>query len=313
MTTEKIFDMLYASNEPISGEVIASTLGITRIAVNKHIQKLRADGVNIESGRKGYMYIKGDSLTECTLASKLASKGINMRVFVREVDSTNTSVKQILSEDSEIGDFVYVAPRQTKGRGRLAREFVSTEGGIYMTLCYRPKAMEVTSSLNIVLLTGLCVAKVLSRYVDNITIKWPNDVFVGDKKICGILLESVLAECMVDRLILGIGVNINNAIPPELSDIATNLCTYVGEQSREDIIVDIVDTLCQSLDIYQKEGFEPFREQYEGLSRTIGREVTVTSLDGKVCGKAVGLSPEGYLLLEKEGKIQKIIVGDVGV
>lgn len=313
MTIDKIFDMLFASGESVRGEEIAEKLGITRTAVNKHIKKLQADGINIETSRKGYRYLPSDTLTEITLAKKLQEKGVDIDVIVKEVESTNVSAKQLVTETNGIGDFVFIAPKQGKGKGRISREFVSNEGGIYMTLCYKPTNLAVTDSLKIVLLTGLCVARILNKYVDNVSIKWPNDVFVNDKKICGILLESIISEYTVDKLILGIGINVSNDIPANLEHIATSLARQGVSAYREDIIIELITMLYEELARYSKEGFAPFLDEYLAMSRTIGRDVVLNGMNGKTTGRAVGLSDEGYLLLEHDGVVEKVIVGDIEV
>lgn len=312
-TIDKILEILLESSDDyISGEFIGDRLGISRIAVNKQIKKLIANGCQIEITRKGYKFIESDSLTPQTLAKKLQSKGIDIPVFVDEVVSTNTEVKQIYPKLNK--DFLFVAPKQTSGKGRLDRVFVSGLGGVYMTLCYKPKKMFVTDSLKIVLMTGLAVAKVLKKYVDNVAIKWPNDVFVNGKKICGILLESVVTENVTEAIFLGIGVNITNEIPDELKAKVTSLkLENVPTLPREVYISEILQLLYQMFDEYQTFGFAHFLKEYSDLSMSINHNVVVNVNGDKKYGFGVGLSEEGYLLLENNGKIEKIILGDIEV
>ena len=314
MTTDKIFDILSASESHVRGELIAEALGITRTAVNKHIRKLQNQGINIDATRRGYKYISTDTLTSITLSSRIASLKLPITVIVEEVESTNNSVKALLS-NSELKDknILFVAPKQLRGRGRLGREFQSSEGGVYMTLCYSPNNLAVTDSLKIVLLTGLCVARVLSKYVPNVSIKWPNDVFIDDRKVSGILLESVVNEYLAEKIILGIGINVSNTISDSLSHIATSLSMHGVDVCREDIIVQVTEMLFHELAVYEKTGFDTFISEYMALSRTIGYVVTVSAPNGSITGKAVGLSEEGNLLIDNNGKIEKIIVGDVEV
>ena len=311
-TIDKILDLLVKSNDYLSGEYIGALLGISRIAVNKQIKKIIAKGVDIEITRKGYKYKESDSLTVQTLSKRLNEIGINIPVFIKEVASTNTEVKKVYPEVNK--DFLYVAPRQISGRGRLDRVFVSGYGGVYMTLCYKPKKLLVSDSLKLVLLTGLAVAKALKKYTENVTIKWPNDVFVNGKKICGILLESVVTENMTEAIFLGIGVNITNEIPEELQNKVTSLkLENVQTIPREQLITEILQLLYEMLDRYQKEGFAPFIDDYYSLSITINHNVVVNVGGEKKSGFGVGLSEEGYLLLENNGKIEKIILGDIEV
>lgn len=253
-----------------------------------------------------------DVLNSTSLQEKLGKNGIDLPVYVNIASSTNTEAKKIYNDKKS--QFLYVAPTQTQGRGRVQRSFVSNEGGIYMTLCYIPQNLKVTDSLKIVLLTGLAVAKVLNKYVENVSIKWPNDVFVNNKKICGILLESVISECVTQALFLGIGVNVFNEIPENLQDVATTLkLEGVKSVLREDLIIQIISLLFDMLKTYQNCGFEPFLQEYTQLSRTINHDVVVNANGVKKYGFAVGLSEEGYLLLKNDGKTEKIILGDIEV
>lgn len=246
------------------------------------------------------------------MSKKLQSKGIDIPVFVEEVTSTNTEAKRLYPELNK--DFLFVAPRQSSGKGRLDRVFVSGFGGVYMTLCYKPKKMFVTDSLKIVLMTGLAVAKVLKKYTDNVAIKWPNDVFVNGKKICGILLESVVTENVTEAIFLGIGVNITNEIPDELKSKVTSLkLENIPTLSRDVYISEILQLLYQMFEDYQKFGFAPFLNDYCDLSMSINHNVVVNVNGNKKCGVGVGLSEEGYLLLENNGEIEKIILGDIEV
>lgn len=311
-TIDKILEMLADGEDYLSGEYIGNALGVSRIAVNKQIKKLIASGVKIDVSRKGYRLVASDSLTVQTLSKKLASIGLSIPVFVEEVVSTNTQAKKLYPQINN--DFLFVAPKQTSGRGRLDRVFVSSEGGVYMTLCYKPNKIFVSDSLKIVLLTGLAVANCLKKYADNVAIKWPNDVFVNGKKICGILLESVVTENMTEAIFLGIGVNISNEIPQELRQKVTSLkLENIEIVPREQLITEILQNLCGMLEVYQQQGFEPFEKEYKSLSMTIGHEVVVNVNGEKKSGFGVGLSEEGYLLLQNEGQIEKIILGDIEV
>lgn len=311
-TIDKILDILATSGEYLSGEYIGNTLGISRIAVNKQIKKLIASGVQIEISRKGYKYVASDSLTVQTLSKRLSSIGINIPVFVQEVVSTNTEAKKVYPQLNN--EFLFVAPKQTSGKGRLDRVFVSGEGGVYMTLCYKPNNIFVADSLKIVLLTGLAVAKCLKNYTQNVAIKWPNDVFVNGKKICGILLESVVTENMTEAIFLGIGVNITNEIPQELRGKVTSFeLEGIEAVPREQIISEILQNLYQMLEVYQKDGFAPFEDEYIKLSMTIGHNAVVNINGEKKSGFGVGLSEEGYLLLQTGEKIERIILGDIEV
>lgn len=311
-TINKILNLLIDSGDYLSGEYIGNILGISRIAVNKQIKKLISNGVDIEVSRKGYKYNDSDNLIPQSIAKSLKQNGIDIPVLVEEVVSTNSEVKKLYPDMNR--EFLFVAPRQISGRGRLDRVFVSGYGGVYMTLCYKPTKMFVADSLKAVLLTGLAVAKVLKKYTDDVAIKWPNDVFVCGKKICGILLESVVTENMTEAIFLGIGVNITNEIPIELKDKVTSLkLENIPTFPREQYICEIITLIYEMLELYQNEGFGPFIKEYCDLSMSINHEVTVNCNGIIKNGFGVGLSEEGYLLLDCDGKVEKIILGDIEV
>lgn len=311
MTTDKVLEILTNSNGVVSGKQIGDCLSISRVAVNKHINKLKEQGINITSTKKGYILIETDILSQVTLAKKLNANDINLTVYIKEVNSTNTEAKQIVTADD--GDFLVVAPIQRSGKGRNQREFVSEIGGAYMTLSYTPKQLQVMDSLKIVLLTGLAVARVLSTLLKGVEIKWPNDVFVNGKKICGILLESTLSDTTVSKLFLGIGINVNNDLPIELNGIATSLKAEGVNTDREFIIVEVMRELIGMLTEFETIGFSKFEKEYIAKCRSIGKDVSVATPNGIINGKGIGLSPTGYLLVENQNGINEIIVGDVGL
>lgn len=310
-TSEKVLEILLNTDGIVSGKVIGETLSISRVAVNKQIAKLKEQGINIESRKKGYILLDKDILSQVSLSKKLENNGLNFTLFIKEVDSTNNEAKKLMA--SQEGNFIIVAPIQCRGRGRNSRQFVSNIGGAYMTLCYIPKNIQIMDSLKLVLVTGLAVAEVLSELTEGVQIKWPNDVYIKGKKICGILLESVLNETTVSKLILGIGINVNNELSDEIKDIATSLKLEGVEIDRESIIVKVMSKLWEMLNEYERSGFKKFEKQYCDNCISIGKNVTVNTPDGIVQGKGIGISETGYLLVENEKGINEIIVGDVGL
>lgn len=291
----------------ISGNELGEKYNISRIAVFKHIKKIKGFGINIISTKKGYKYIADKNLSKLEVQYMLKNEKVDLQVFYDIVDSTNNSAKKIDTKN----DFVFIAPYQTKGRGRLEREFVATEGGVYMTLGYSPQNLNISDSLKLVLLTGLAVCEELKNLNLDAKIKWPNDVYISGKKVCGILLESVLSLEKVERIYIGIGINVLNSIPQHLLDIVTTLNLEGIEVSRAQLIVNVLKRLTVMLQEYEKSKFNFFLDRYLKLSCTIGN-VVKANLDGKeVHALAVGLSEEGYLNLSIDGEIKQMIVGDI--
>lgn len=309
-TTYKILSMIIESgDESVSGDSLGESLGISRNAINKHVNKLKSLGILIESSKRGYHYIESDTLSEYTLRQKLDKSGLNIVPFVSVCDSTNNYAKTLLCDNQ---NYLVAAPYQTSGKGRLKRQFSSKEGGAYTTFVFHPENLSVMNSLNIVLLCGLAVNNVLHRFNINSTIKWPNDVLVGGRKICGILLESTLDSERISKMYLGIGINVSNDLA-DISNIAVNMNELLGKEIyREDVIVSLANELVSLLNEYETSGFDSLRADYQKFSSTIGQNVTVKDGDNTVSGKAIGISKHGYLILiDDDGNEREIVVGDI--
>lgn len=309
-TTYKVLSMIIESGEnSVSGDVIGESLAISRNAINKHVNKLKSLGVIIESSKRGYHYIESDTLSEYTLRKKLEKIGLDIEPFVTVCDSTNNYAKTL---ECDRPSYLVAAPYQTHGKGRLKRQFSSKEGGAYTTFVFSPNNLSVMNSLNIVLLCGLAVNNVLQKFGVNSSIKWPNDVLVGDKKICGILLESTLDSERINKIYLGIGINVSNDLS-DIDDIAVSMKELLGKTIyREDVIVTLANELMSLLNEFEQNGFENLRVDYQKYSCTIGNNVSVKDSDSIVSGKAIGISKHGYLIIiDDDGVEREIVVGDI--
>lgn len=309
-TTYKVLSMIIASgNKSVSGDSIGESLGISRNAINKHVNKLKSLGILIESSKRGYHYTESDTLSEYTLKYKLEKNGLNIMPFVSVCDSTNNYAKTLFCDSSS---YLVVAPYQTSGKGRLKRQFSSKEGGAYTTFVFHPTNLSVMNSLNIVLLCGLAVNNVLHKFNINSTIKWPNDVLVDGRKICGILLESTLDSERISKMYLGIGINISNDLS-DISGIAVNMNELLGKEIyREDVIVLLANELVSLLNEYELNGFDSLKADYQKFSSTLGNNVTVKDGENMVSGQAIGISKHGYLILIDDNGIEReIVVGDI--
>lgn len=309
-TTYKVLSMIIESyDNSISGDSIGESLGISRNAINKHVNKLKSLGILIESSKRGYHYTESDTLSEYTLMYKLEKNGFEFTPFVSVCDSTNNFAKTLVCDSQ---NYLVAAPYQTSGKGRLKRQFSSKEGGAYTTFVFHPKNLSVMNSLNIVLLCGLAVNNVLHKFNINSTIKWPNDVLVDGRKICGILLESTLDSERISKMYLGIGINVSNDLG-DISNIAVNMNELLGKEIyREDVIVSLANELVLLLNEYELNGFDSLRADYQKYSATIGQNVTVKDGENTVNGEAIGISKHGYLILvDDDGNEREIVVGDI--
>lgn len=304
---QKIYRILADAKGIISGKTIGEQLGISRNAVNKQINKLKESGIAVISERKGYRLIESETFSAVTLSAKL---GGLLKVIFKECDSTNNYAKAVQSQIKE--DFIVVAPQQSSGRGRLDRTFVSHVGGAYMTLAYKPRSIITPiDALNLVLISGIAVSRVLDKYGIVSKIKWPNDVLVNGKKICGILLESTLNAEYLDRIFIGIGINMYNDID-EIANIATNFVELgIEKVEREEVLCALSVELLDLINNYCVNGFNKLRDEYTKRSASIGTDVCIKSNNGVIKGRAIGISDKGYLLIENNGTVTEIVAGDL--
>jgi BirA family biotin operon repressor/biotin-[acetyl-CoA-carboxylase] ligase len=233
-------------------------------------------------------------------------------VFVDEATSTNDEAKKLAAEGAAEGTVV-LARVQTAGRGRLGREWYSPEGGIWMSVILKPDPDRVIQKIT--LLAGLTVTKTLRTfYKINAVLKWPNDVLVGDKKICGILTEGTFEGGIPLYVVLGIGLNANideEALPRELRSEATSIKKLVRKEvSIIELIRRLLKTLDQDYQLFAINKDEKLWSQYVKLCATVGSDVRVDIGEGEVYeGRAEGISPEGGLILRTENGSRVTLLG----
>ena len=196
----------------VSGEELSRKLGVTRTAIWKQACSLRNEGYIIDSStRKGYMLREAlDRLLPAEIGASLRSKRLGHRiVFEKEVDSTNRLARDLAISGAVEGTLV-VAETQTGGRGRKGRKWFSPPGeGIYVSLVLRPR-FQPAEAPKMTLLAGVALAETLIPAVPSrVTIKWPNDVLAGGKKIAGILIEISTQIDAIDYMVVGVGLNVN--------------------------------------------------------------------------------------------------------
>lgn len=229
---------------------------------------------------------------------QLKKEGVDIRVEVLNCPSTNLYARSTLTPY----DRVVVAEKQSAGMGKDGRKFISDKGGVYMTLQLN-RRLDPKDATKYVILSGMAVEKVLSGYEVKSELKWPNDVLVRKKKICGILCEYACTPT-VNALILGIGINVENDIS-EIKDISTTLRMQAVSATREEIIAKVVKQII----VLETEYYEKVLESYKKISATIGKKIRVKD---KI-GVAVGLSEEGFLLADFNGVRETITADDVEI
>ena len=233
MKTE-IIKLLKAAPDYVSGQELCETFGVSRTAVWKVIRQLQEDGYEIEAKRnRGYrLGDSGDVFTGAELRSLLNTRWVGHNlVFLEQVDSTNEEAKRQAEKGAPDGTLV-AAAEQSAGKGRRGRTWISEKGtGVWMSLLLRPDFPPECASM-LTLVAAMAVEKGISRVtgVDG-QIKWPNDVVIEGKKVCGILTEmSTEMEC-IHYVVVGIGINVGTEeFPEEIRDLATSL--YLSTQKK---------------------------------------------------------------------------------
>ncbi|MBE0520261.1 biotin--[acetyl-CoA-carboxylase] ligase [Candidatus Bathyarchaeota archaeon] len=239
-------------------------------------------------------------------------------LFSREVDSTNKWAKELATYGASEGTVV-IAETQTKGRGRLDREWISPTGGLWFSLILRPN-LSPTETVKLTFVAGLAVTKVLREMFDLKTeTKWPNDVLVNGRKICGVLAEMNTTGETVNFVVVGVGVNVNfdveNVFPEQLKKVATSLEKEVGRKVKlEKLFRALLERLENLYELFIKEGFNPILEEWKNYAGFLGCKVEVTGPTGKMSGVALDVDYEGALVLRLEdGTVKRVFVGDVSV
>ncbi len=239
-------------------------------------------------------------------------------IFLDEVDSTNDYAWKIARAGGPEGVMV-VADTQSAGKGRLGRSWQSPPGGnLYTSVILRP-AVELSAVARITLAAGIAVAEVLLDFCPGkVRLKWPNDVQMSGRKVCGILTEMKSGGDRPEYVIVGIGVNLNmkrNEFLEDLRDLATSLQEETGTRiDRTGFIVRLSESLEKWYRIFLSGDFNTIKERWLKLSGMVGREVRVGLPDHEEHGKVLGLSDSGaLLLLDQQGKVREILAGDVSL
>ncbi len=312
-----VLQALRQAPAPLSGEAMAARLGLSRAAVWKRINRLKALGYVIEgSPRRGYRLLAAtDKLLPEEIALGLKARRLKGPVhYFEEVASTNDLAKELAAKGAPEGTLV-VAEAQTRGRGRLGRDWESPAGtGLYVSLLLRPP-LPPTEMPQITLTTAVAVARALRRST-GITpgIKWPNDLLLAGKKLGGILTEMETESEQIRHLVVGLGLNVNNpAFPEELSPIATSLRMTTGRKHcRVKILQAWLEEFEELYELFLGRQFAVILEEWRSLAVTLGQLVTVWQGPRSIRGRALEVAPDGALLLEMEsGEMVRVTSGEI--
>lgn len=304
--------------QSVSGEAISQLLGISRAAVWKHIKALIEQGWPIVSvPRQGYRFTRqGEPLPA------LVQPLLNTHTLGREyqahaqVDSTNRLARTWAAEGAPHGATVFGA-QQTQGRGRRGRGWESPAGeGIYLSMILRPN-MPIHTAARLTLPGALAVHRALGALGVDSAIKWPNDLLIDGRKICGILTEVSGQADALDWVVMGIGVNVlQTQFPQEIKQTAGSVLSLTGKTLlRAQLVAGILNQLEP---LYQQsltdEGFEAMLADYRHACQTLGSAVNVIEAGGQWQGTAETVDNEGALWVKDEsGTLRRVLAADVSI
>ena len=320
MIDEKILSELRNNTDYVSGEDLCKIADISRAAVWKHIEKLREEGYGIEaSPHLGYRLLSiPDSLIPSEIKWKLKAKTLGKEVLsYKKVDSTNDIAYELAERGLREGSII-LAEEQGKGKGRHGRTWFSpSKSGIYFSLILRPQITPNEIS-KITLLTAVATAKAIRETTGlQAMIKWPNDILVNNKKVCGILTEMKAEQDSVDFIVIGIGINVNNPIkqlPKGASSLIEELyrCGKDEQISRIELTKKLIEKLEENYFLLKKDGFRPIIDEWKQLTDMLGSRVKVTLQNRTFEALAHDIDPDGALVVRKDaGTLEKISSGDI--
>lgn len=318
MLKDKILRELYKNRIMISGEALAEKFGVSRNAVWKSIKQLQNEGFAIAaSTNKGYFLENcGTALSPALIKEELGESDFGKELyFFPEINSTNLKAKE-LAENGCADGTVVIAACQTAGKGRHGRQFYSPdEKGIYMSIVVHPEKHPG----NAMLITSMCAAAT-AKAVEAVApvkvyIKWVNDLFIGGKKVCGILTEAglKLEDQSIDYVVIGIGVNCGKqSFPPELRDIATSLENETSVQvNKNRLASEIIKNVSAGLaDLETKKFLNDCRKR----SNILGKTVTVHRGEDKFPAMALDIDDGGALIVRtQDGQTLALNSGEVSI
>ena len=302
-TRNQILKALRDSGDYVSGETLSEQLGVSRVSIWKHIRSLKEDGYVIDTSARGYRLASSPDLM-----LPYEFPGLEERIhYFSEIGSTMDAARILARKGAKEGTIV-IAEVQADGRGRLSREWLSPKGGIYFTIILRPRISPVYAP-RINLMVSITVAATIRKLFGiKAGLKWPNDVLIEGRKVCGILAEMNAEMDVVNFVNVGIGINANTSVP-QFEKTAISLKDVLGREiSRKEFLRVLLREI---------EGWQPLLmkedllEEWKKLSMTLNRDVKVIAPGDVIVGRAIDIDTTGALIIrESDGSLTKAMAGD---
>lgn len=316
----EILRLLKESNTYISGQQLCEQFQVSRTAVWKVIDQLKKEGYQIEAVRnRGYRLIDSpDVMSKAEIESLMDTKwaGSNV-VYYDEIDSTNNRAKEAGDNKAPHGT-LFVADMQVAGKGRRGRVWQSPAGSsIYMTILLYPEISPLKAP-QLTLVMAIAVAEGIKEVTGLDTkIKWPNDIVVNGRKICGILTEMSTEIDYINHVVIGAGINVNqDDFPEDIRKTASSLKMELGKQvKRSELIAAIMKSFEKDYEIFVKtEDLSGLQELYNSMLVNLDRDVKVLEPGNEYEAHALGINKTGELIVRTaEGEEKEIYAGEVSV
>ena len=326
----KILNVLRKSDGYVSGQALCNMLGVSRTAVWKVINQLKEEGYVIEAVQnKGYHITEyPDILTASEIMSQLIDDTGNTTGIIREVvyydetDSTNNEAKRAAEKDNAADGTLYITESQTGGRGRRGRNWASPAGsGIWMSLLLRPDIAPINASM-LTIVAAMAVQEAIHTVLTEdghdaeCRIKWPNDIVLNKKKICGILTEMSAEMDYIHYVVIGMGINVNTKeFDDSIKATASSLFLETGDHlKRSRIVAAFSQSFAKYYDTFVKtQNLAGLKEDYNAMLVNKDSDVKAIYADKEIVGKALGINDEGELIIKTDEGEKIIRTGEVSV
>lgn len=306
--------------EYLSGQDLSDVLRISRVAVWKHIKKIKELGYNIESKQKrGYRLVSNtELLLPWEIIQGLKTKKIGRVAYY--FDSINSTQNQAMkmTSDSKNNGAIIIAQKQTGGKGRLGRRWISPKGGIWLSVILYPE-FDISVVTLFPIASALALSNALEKCFDiKPELKWPNDITIKGKKVAGILVDASLESNKIENIVLGVGINFDVNIK-EIEKDLKNTPNFYGVSSLRKFKKDTTPVhLLQTFLVELEKIFELLNlgqtkkiiKEWTKRSSTIGKNVELTTKEGKISGKAIKIEDDGALVISDKKNI-RVIAGDI--
>lgn len=316
----EVINYLYKNDEYLSGQHIAETLNCSRVTVKKVIDQLKKEGFEIESQtNKGYKISKLPSMWQQDIVNiEIKNNQLLNQAFVQpQVDSTQILAKSLVTNHE--GNFIVLSDEQTQGRGRFNREWSSIKGkGLWMTVVLRPDiSIQKMATFN--LFISLAIQEVMEEFYGVPSkIKWPNDIYINNKKVCGFLTEMIADTDGVNAIICGIGINLNQT-QQDFDNVNQTRATSLNIESKKKIdpypfLTQLLHAIETKYEQFLNVPFSDIKEVYKSKSMIWDKALIYTQGNKRIKGRAIDIQDNGFLtVISEDGELNEFMSADIEI